>query len=1115
MRELALSRMLACVPGLLALAATVAAAEEPGGHAYNPPVAVATPDAARAVASFRKPAGWSVGLFAAEPLLANPVAFGFDEKGRVYAVETFRLKHGVTDNRAHMSWLDDDLASRTVADRVAMYRKHLGKEAESYGVEHDRVRLIEDRDGDGKADHATVFADGFNGLESGLAAGVLARKGDVYFTCIPDLWRLRDTDGDGKADARDALHTGYGVHVAFLGHDLHGLKFGPDGRLYFSIGDRGLHVTTADGRTVSCPDTGAVLRCEPDGSGLELYATGLRNPQELAFDEFGNLFTVDNNSDSGDKARLVHVVEGGDSGWRVGYQYLEKPVSRGPWNAEKLWHPRPDNTAAYLLPPLANIADGPSGLVYNPGSTRLPDRFRRHFFLADFRGGPATSGVRAFSVKADGASFALDDSEQLFWGVLATDVDFGPDGALYVSDWVNGWDTTGKGRIYTLFDPSTPPGAANEVKAFLAAGFTRLSARELKARLAHPDMRIRQEAQFELVDRASAPGRDPAAAAALKDVASGDTSSFARLHAVWGLGRLARQTTEHRDTLIDLCRDPDAEVRAQAVKALGDLDDFRSDRLTGVVRGLLRDGNPRVRFFAAMTLGKSGGRGAEAVPALLELLRENGDRDLYLRHAAVMSLARLDPATLVANSGDPSPAVRLGVLLALRRRRDPEVARFLTDDDPRLTLEAARAVYDIPIAAALPRLAALPERPGLTDPVLRRVIQANARLGGPDAARRLARTASRRDLPEAARVEAVEALAGWPGPPGRDRVTGLWRPYPPSPAVEAADAFGPVISELLRDPSAAVAEASLRAAGPLPMRAAGPAFLAVVSDPSRPAESRAEALRALARLDDPRLLDAVKQAVDDASPAVRVEGQRLLASLRPDAALPVLTLALDKGSLRERQGSFAALGGMPAGGADELLCTWLDRLKAGRLPSDVEFDLLEAASRRVSAEVTRRLHDLDASRLPGDPVDAVRETLNGGDASRGEKIFTDRAEVSCLRCHKVGGRGGEVGPDLTGVGSRQDRRYLLESIVAPNRQIAKGFETLLISTVDGRLLSGILKEDSGPDLRLVTAEGTLLTIPKADVEEQKRGASAMPDDLSKHLSKSELRDLVEYLASLK
>ena len=219
-----------------------------------------------------------------------------------------------------------------------------------------------DRDGDGRADASTVFADGFNQPAAGIGAGVLARKGDVYYTCIPGLWKLHDTRGEGHADERKLLHDGYGVHVGFLGHDLHGLRFGPDGKLYFSIGDRGFNVTTFDGATSPCritPGLGAAC-CNPDGTELEVFATGLRNPQELAFDQYGNLFTGDNNSDSGDRARWVYLVEGGDSGWRIGYQFLEAPYTRGPWNEERLWYPSFDGQAAYIVPPIANLADGPS-----------------------------------------------------------------------------------------------------------------------------------------------------------------------------------------------------------------------------------------------------------------------------------------------------------------------------------------------------------------------------------------------------------------------------------------------------------------------------------------------------------------------------------------------------------------------------------------------------------------------------------------------------------------------------------------------------------------------------------------------------------------------------------
>ncbi len=371
-------------------------AADPG---YNPPLAKASDEGQKAIKQFRVPAGIETKLWAAEPLLANPVCFAFDEKGRCYVAETFRLHHGVTDNRNHMDWLDDDIANQSVADRVAMHRKWAkDKFSATYEKEHDRVRMIWDSADKGVADRASVFADGFHSAASGIGAGLLARHGNVYYTCIPDLWLLKDTSGDHKADIQESLATGFGVHVAFLGHDMHGLRVGPDGRVYFSIGDRGLNVTTKEGVHLFNPNSGAVLRCEPDGSNLEIVAVGLRNPQELAFDEYGNLFTCDNNSDSGDKARLVQIVQGGDSGWRMSYQYGTTMSNRGPFNAEKIWYmPNPDQPA-FIVPPLAHIGDGPSGFCFNPGVSALPDNYARHFFLSDFRGSNGNSGVWSFAL---------------------------------------------------------------------------------------------------------------------------------------------------------------------------------------------------------------------------------------------------------------------------------------------------------------------------------------------------------------------------------------------------------------------------------------------------------------------------------------------------------------------------------------------------------------------------------------------------------------------------------------------------------------------------------------------------------------------------------------------
>jgi quinoprotein glucose dehydrogenase len=1104
------------------------AADPPPKSGYEQKIAAASKDGEVAIKTFRIPKELRVELVAAEPFVANPVAFWIDERGRFYVAETFRQEKGVEDNRKHMNWLDDDLAAMTVEDRLAYFKKHLGEKVHDYEKEDDRIRLLEDRDGDGKVDHATVFANGFNGIVEGTGAGVLARRGTVWYTNIPKLWRLRDTDGDGVADERKALHHGYGVRVAFRGHDLHGLRFGPDGRLYFSIGDRGFNITTDDGRKLIHPDQGAVFRCNPDGTELEIIHRGLRNPQELAFDQFGNLFTCDNNSDSGDKARWTYLVEGGDSGWRMSYQYF---ADRGPWNREKLWHPHEsrmdassvrvsqnnsdgrgvhptDEPAAYIVPPIANIADGPSGLTFYPG-IGLPEAYANHFFLCDFRGSAVNSGVRSFAVQPKGASFELVDSQQFAWSILATDCDFGPDGSLYISDWVEGWTDPGKGRIYRLFDPTLRDNAAaKEVRKLMADGFEKRSADELVRLLAHPHRDVRQEAQFALAERG------PSLITPLAKVAANSPNQLARLHAIWGLGQIARRDRAALKPLLGLLADKDAEVQAQAAKVLGDArEKLAFDKLVALTKP---EAAPRVRFFAAYGTGKIGG--AAAVPALLELLRTNADADPYLRHAAVMGLVYTgDAAKLFAAAKDVSPAVRMGVLLALRRFGNPEVSRFMTDAEPRIVEEAARAINDEPINEAMPALAALASRSNLTEPVTYRVINANFRLGQPEHAAAVASLAGRDNLAEALRIEALNSLSDWEKPSGRDRVMGLWRPLDKRPPEIAATALRHALGDVFSGSTDKVRAVATQVAGKLGIKEVSPVLFELLGNTKQPVDVRVEALRALSTLKDKRLDEATQLALQDTNGSLRAESRRVLAKTKPDDAIKLLeaTLATGESELIERQTAFATLAEMKSPAADAIVSKQLDGLLADLVPIDVQLDLLQAAGGSLSDDVKQKLSRFESNRPQDNLVVSHRETLFGGDAERGRKVFIEKAAVSCVRCHKVNGIGGEVGPDLSKLGGQQKREYLLEALVDPNRQIAKGFESLIIATQDGKVVTGIVKEDTAQHLKLMTPDGVLITVAKADIDEQTRGKSAMPEDVVKKLTKAEIRDLVEFLASLK
>ncbi|MBX9680918.1 MAG: HEAT repeat domain-containing protein [Gemmataceae bacterium] len=1080
------------------------------GDPYAKKIANASDDPLKSIKRMTVPKELKAELFAAEPMLANPVAFTIDHQGRFYVAETFRLHNGVTDNRGHMDWLDDDLAATTVEDRIAFYKKF--KVYEKYGGADDRVRRIVDTDGDGKADQSTIFATGFNKPEDGLASGLLARGSKVWYANIPDFWLLEDTKGKGVADKKESLSRGYGVHVSFLGHDSHGVIMGPDGKIYFSIGDRGFNVLTKEGKRLFNPHHGAVLRSDPDGANLEMVHVGLRNPQELAFDKYGNLFTGDNNADGGDQARWVHLVEGGDSGWRIGYQYLPK---LGPWNAEKIWHKQHANQPASHLPPLEHVGNGPSGLTYEPGVTQLAEKYADHFFLCDFRGGSGGSGVHAFALKAKGASFEVTGRHNFVWSVLATDADFGPDGAFYVLDWTEGWGLPGKGRIFRVGDADkAKESRVAEVKKLLADGMASRKADELVTLLSHADMRVRLEAQFALADQSAVSDLQKAAATAGK---SEGTEQLARLHAIWGLGQIGRKSAKALETLPALLADKDAEVRGQAAKILGD---SKATGLAGKLTALLKDDAPRVRFFAAMALAKVDA--GDAVPAIVEMLKANADNDPYLRHAGVMALASLDAKAIEQAATDALPAVRLAALLALRRRASPEVARFLNDVEPRVVAEAARAIYDQPIPEAMPKLAAMLNRPiGGGAPAPKetreafdfRAAAAHFRLGQKSDALALAQYAGQANAPEKVRIDALKLLAQWEKPSGRDPVVGLWRPLPQRPAEDAADAVRVSLASIMTS-SDAIRTEGAKLAAKHGIKEILPALRTLVSDVKRPVEVRLATLQALESLKDPQIQQSAELTLKDADARLRHQGRRLLlAKANPADAAGKLAEVLDKGEVAEKQGAFALLATYKAPEPDQLLGKWLDKLTEGQVPAEVQLDLLEAATAR-GGPLKSKVDAYESSRLKTDHLAAFREAIAGGDAEAGRRLFLDKAELSCLRCHKVQGLGGEVGPDLTGLSKRSKRDYILESLVDPNKQIAKGYESVVVTLANGQTKTGILKSDDGKEVRLMNAEGQTLVFPKAQIEESSRGPSAMPADLIKKMSKRELRDLVEYLSGL-
>jgi quinoprotein glucose dehydrogenase len=1059
------------------------------------------------------PPGMQMDVFADESLVANPVAFSIDETGRVFVCETFRQGKGVEDNRKHMVWLEDDLAAQSVADRLTMFRKHLGEKVHDYSVFEDRVRLLVDTDQDTVADKVVTFADGFNEIEDGTGAGVLAINGDVYYTCIPNLWLLKDIDDDGHADVKKSLHSGYGVRVAFRGHDMHGLTLGPDGRIYFSIGDRGYNVLTQEGNRIHRPYCGAVFRCERDGSGLQEFAYGLRNPQELAFDDYGNLFTGDNNSDSGDLARLVYVLPESDSGWRMYYQYLD---DRGPWNRERIWLPyRCDEKTtavqpASILPPVANLADGPSGFVAYPG-TGLPAQYNNHFFLADFYGTPALSGIRSFAVEKRGAGFTLQDSEWFIKGILATDVDFGFDGNMYISDWISGWNGTGKGRIVRLTSSSQE--AATEIAELLQVGLEKLSSIELVNLLEHDDRRVRQRAQFALVERGEV--------GPLVEISfANDRDVLARIHAIWGLGQLLRKKKVNAVDILPLLTDPHAEIRRNAIVVLGD--GHSQQAVPYLIHALHEKDASKCSFSekaaAAIALGRIARHEkktlSQAVPALLDVLAENHNVDPVLRCAVCSSLSLCATVEqLVQCVSDTRQPVRLGAVVALAKMHSSRLGVFLHDIDAQVVIEAARGLYGNGDEESVRMLSELAGKPNISNSVRRYAVAASFRRGGLPEAEMVLTIAADPKVSADVRVEAMDALMAWEEPSNIDRLSGQYRPVQKREGLDLTQFLSGQLVGIFNGPAKVTIKAAELVAF-FHVEVAIDLLTSKVGNEGEDPDVRAACLESLFDLHDQDLADSIRSLVRDDDAAVRKVARRILATIEPLAAIAESEYVLQGDSTDEQQQVIQMLVQMNSVKADDVLMKALQFQLMSDENIAIRLDLLEAARERGERSLVDLARELDNRRNPENPLGNYAECLSGGNAKQGEKVFFKNQKVNCVRCHMVNERGGNVGPNLSKVGREKTAEYLLESIVLPSAKISPGYSTVQFLMATGRVQSGIVKEEASGHFIVEDAEGKRTTLLKEDIDEMQAGLSGMPADLVKQLSKRQVRDLVAYLGTL-
>jgi quinoprotein glucose dehydrogenase len=1074
--------------------------------------------------------GLEMKLWASDTLVQDPIAISVDDAGNVYFTSTNRQKNSEFDIRGHQNWMTASISLQNVEDRRRFLKETfaIGKSKENewlndlnqdgehdwrdLTVEKEEIWKIEDRNKDGLADLSTRIFSGFNEEITDVAGALLVREKDIFVGVGPDFWRLTDSNRDGLLDKKTSISHGYAVHVGFGGHGMSGAIEGPDGRIYWGIGDIGANITAKNGKKYEYPNEGVIVRANPDGSDFEVFAAGLRNTHEFVFDQYGNIITSDNDGDHpGESERLMHVVEGSDAGWRANWQYGKYTDAKNNkykvWMDEKLFKPRWEGQAAYIIPPIMNFHNGPAGMQYNPG-TALGKAWLNRFFLVEFVGSPSRSHVWSFGLKPQGVSFVLDSEKDMLSGILPTGIKFGPDGALYVADWINGWDTKNYGRIWKLDVTENKQDLIDErqqTQAFMQLKYELQTEKMLAYLLAYSDMRIRQKAQFELAKRGNK------GFVWLSKVLAETDNQLAKVHAIWGIGQLARNQPNKAAILMSHLNTSDSEVLAQLTKTLGDL---RYLPAAIEITKLLAHSAPRVKFYAAEALGRmSYGPAAEPI---LKMLAENNDEDVYLRHAGVLALARMHAETqVVALANHPSKALRTAAVLVLRKLKSEQLALFLNDTDEFVVTEAARGINDdTSIPEALPALAELLNKTKWqTEPILRRALNAAQRVGSAKCLESVISFAKKTNVSHDLRTEAIATLATWAEPSVLDRVDGRFRGYIKRESEIVKAAILPHITPLLNDKNPETLVAIAQLVANLNMDTYGDA-LAELFYSEENEKVKVAIIEALSALNYPKIAPIVKSGMAHPKSLVRTAAIGSLAKLttEKETLSDLVKPIFDLGLMREKQKLINVLGTIPLEKTETVLSELIDMFSIEKLEKELLLELTEAVNQTQSKSLIQKLADLNTST---NWLDEFKLVLFGGNASEGRKYFNTNSTGQCVRCHSIGvGTGGTVGPPLEKIGTKLTREMILEALVHPSARLSPGYGQMSLTLLDGQEITGMLTAENEQEITLQTSDAEPTKIAVSRIAKRENMPSSMPP-MSTLMSKREMRDVVEFLCSLK
>jgi putative membrane-bound dehydrogenase-like protein len=1006
---------------------------------------------ADALAALQVADGFQVTLFAAEPMLVNPTSIDVDHRGRVW-----------------------------VAEAVNYRRKNFGRPI--LRQEGDRIVVLVDETGQGKASKAVTFYQGPD-LIAPLSVCVIPQPDGkalrVLVAQSPDILEFWDRDGDLKADGPPTKFlTGFGGFDH--DHGVHGLTIGPDGKLYFTVGDSGvgqgrdregkpippLQSRNGQGRQWVSNSTdcraGTVWRCDLDGNNLELLAHNFRNNYEACVDSFGEIWLSDNDDDGNQQTRICFVLPGGNYGYHP----------RGPGQSH--WH---EEQPGIVHKVLRTGFGSPTGICFYEGTLFGP---KYEGVLLHCDAGPRE--VRAFFRKRKGAGYELDKEILLTskdnW-FRPSDVCVAPDGSIFVADWYDrgvgghGMGDPFDGRIYRLTPKGHKGYTVPEVKLDTPEG--------VLAAFDSPNIAMRTLGTFHVVEwlkerdwRELRPGRATFACQGRLIHAAAQTQL--------GRVKLVRTFMKFSDEEVLTVSEMEAILRTVANQlALRELGGIEFGEKSVRVLPEYKAGIRREYLLLAQYLN------AEQCKPLFYALAEAYDGQDHFYRAALNIACGTDPA-----------------------RRDAILADF-DKHFPEWNDRVADLVWELRPKSMLPRLGKLLEDPKLTVAQKARVVDILAANDDPAAGRTMLQVLKSDAAPEM-KARALESL--------RLFLPTKWK------ALQNSSELAAAVEALLARPGSTVTGLQLIAAANA--RNTVERVAELLRDSSLTRETRQEAVRTLGKLPTVRAVEALGETVASAKePALQTEAIRALGSMAGGPPKDEVTAR----ALRELQ----ALVGKPAA-ALELRLAALEALAGSRSGTIWLLDTHQKAGlpKDVVAEAGRLLRNspfqgernralllfpapgkLNPKNLP--PIAELAK--RPGDAARGKQVWNASltGAAQCAKCHMVRGVGGQVGPDLSMIGKKASRENLYESILMPSKAIADQYIQHQVTTTSEVTITGLLVADTPEAITLRDANGKDTTIARKEIEGEVRKLtiSIMPEDVVAALTEDELADLVAYLETLK